>query len=171
MVSGIVRMTLYPLVTAIAARPMPVFPDVGSMMVAPGASLPSFSASSIMALATLSFTEPAGLKYSSFAYILALSSYFFSIFTSSRRGVPPTSWAMDVYTFICCLPCAQGHTASMRFCALIISFLRKGCQAYAGPHPANCKACMGPFVRFPSHKSHACAPDGRISAQGCRSPF
>lgn len=43
-----------------AASPMPVFPEVGSMMTEPGLSLPSCSAASIMAFPTRSLTLPAG---------------------------------------------------------------------------------------------------------------
>ena len=50
---------------------MPVLPEVGSMMTEPGLSLPALSASSIMALAILSLTEPAGLKYSNLAKFVA----------------------------------------------------------------------------------------------------
>ena len=42
-----------------------------SMIVAPGLIVPFFSASSIMLRATLSLTDPAGLRYSSFARIVA----------------------------------------------------------------------------------------------------
>jgi len=89
MVSGIVKMILYPFAAATEARPMPVFPLVGSMITESGLSLPDASASSIIALAILSLTEPAGLKYSSFATIFAFKSYFFSICVSSKRGVFP----------------------------------------------------------------------------------
>ena len=58
---------LYPLAAATEARPIPVLPDVGSMIVVSAFTSPLASASSSMALAILSFTEPAGLKYSSFA--------------------------------------------------------------------------------------------------------
>ena len=47
------------------ASPIPVLPDEGSMRVAPGLSVPSFSASSIMARAIRSFTEPPGFCPSS----------------------------------------------------------------------------------------------------------
>src|SRR6266513_2473221 len=47
---------------------MPVLPDVGSKMVAPGASSPSFSACSIMKNAARSLTDPVGLRSSSFAH-------------------------------------------------------------------------------------------------------
>ena len=59
-VSGIVRMTLYPLLRPTQASPTPVLPLVGSMMVAPGRSRPCFSASSIIARATRSLTLPPG---------------------------------------------------------------------------------------------------------------
>ena len=76
----------YPLTAAAKASPMPVFPDVGSMIVSPyninqsqsksfvdmsclvtGLSWPAFSASSTMRRAILSFTEPPALKNSHFA--------------------------------------------------------------------------------------------------------
>ena len=66
-VSGRVNIALYPFATATSASPIPVFPDVGSIMVAPGFKMPLASASSIIDNATLSFAEPAGFKYSSFA--------------------------------------------------------------------------------------------------------
>ena len=75
---------------------MPVLPEVGSMMTEPGFSRPFSSASSIMALATRSFTLPAGLKYSSFARIRASRPSAFSMRTSSSKGVWPISWPADV---------------------------------------------------------------------------
>jgi len=53
------------------ARPMPVLPDVGSTMVPPGFNSPDRSAASIMRTAIRSFTEPPGLKYSTFASTVA----------------------------------------------------------------------------------------------------
>ena len=90
-VSGITMIILYPLAAATAASPMPVLPEVGSMMTESGVSFPLFSASSIIAFAILSLTEPAGLKYSSFASSVALSPCSFSICVSSRSGVLPIS--------------------------------------------------------------------------------
>ena len=75
---------------------MPVLPEVGSMMTEPSFRRPFASASSIMALATRSFTEPAGLKYSSLARIFAFRPYFFSMWVSSNRGVLPISWSAEV---------------------------------------------------------------------------
>ena len=72
-VSGMVRIIRYPLAAATEARPMPVFPEVGSMITAPGFSSPLCSAASIMAFPTRSFTLPAGLKYSTLASRRALS--------------------------------------------------------------------------------------------------
>ena len=82
-------MIRYPFAAAIAARPIPVFPDVGSMIVEPGFNFPSLSACSIISFAILSFTDPAGLKYSSFASSLDLSPNFFSMCVSSTSGVFP----------------------------------------------------------------------------------
>src|SRR5437764_14858219 len=47
---------------------MPVLPEVGSSTVCPRRSAPFSSASSIRARATLSFTEPVGLRDSSLAH-------------------------------------------------------------------------------------------------------
>ena len=49
----------------IIARAMPVLPDDGSMIVWPGVSVPSASASAIIARAMRSFTDPAGFCPSS----------------------------------------------------------------------------------------------------------
>ena len=49
-----------------------------------------------MALAMRSFTEPAGLKYSSLARILAFRPYSFSRWVSSSSGVCPMSWSADL---------------------------------------------------------------------------
>ena len=51
---------------ATIARPIPVFPLVGSTIVPPGFSLPCRSAASIMLKPILSLTLPPGLKDSSF---------------------------------------------------------------------------------------------------------
>ena len=51
------------------ASPVPVLPEVGSMIVPPGRRRPSCSAASIMRMATRSLIEPPGLKTSSFATI------------------------------------------------------------------------------------------------------
>ena len=59
------------LAAATLAKPMPVLPLVGSIIVAPGFRRPLPSASSSIALAILSLTLPAGLKYSSLARIVA----------------------------------------------------------------------------------------------------
>ena len=58
---------LYPLTAAARAIPIPVLPEVGSMMVSPSFKVPSFSASSTILRAILSFTEPPALKNSHFA--------------------------------------------------------------------------------------------------------
>ena len=75
---------------------MPVLPLVGSMMTEPGFSSPFASASSIIALAMRSLTDPAGLKYSSFASTFAPSASSFSMWVSSKSGVLPISWSADV---------------------------------------------------------------------------
>lgn len=53
--------------TMFVRQVLPVFPDVGSIIVSPGLSLPSFSACSTIRKPILSFTDPPALKYSHFA--------------------------------------------------------------------------------------------------------
>ena len=74
---------------AMDASPIPVFPDVGSMITEPSFRIPFSSASSIIAFPTRSFTLPAGLKYSSFTRTVASSPSSFSIFVTSTSGVFP----------------------------------------------------------------------------------
>ena len=56
-VSGIVMMRRLPRAAAIAARPISVLPEVGSMSTVPSFTLPAFTASSIIAFAMRSFTD------------------------------------------------------------------------------------------------------------------
>ena len=83
-------MSLYPFAAATLARPIPVLPLVGSIITESALSFPVFSASSIIAFAILSLTEPAGLKYSSFTRTVASRLFSFSKFCTSRSGVLPT---------------------------------------------------------------------------------
>ena len=87
MVSGMVRIIRYPFAAAMDARPMPVLPDVGSIITESAPRSPFSSASSIIALAIRSFTLPAGLKYSSFTSTVASSSSSFSTLATSISGV------------------------------------------------------------------------------------
>ena len=98
-VSGSTMMILYPFAAAIAASPIPVFPDVGSMIVEPSFKRPFSSASSIISFAILSLTLPDGLKYSSFARIFASRLNAFSICVSSTSGVFPISPSAPLYIF------------------------------------------------------------------------
>src|SRR3712207_3400270 len=70
------------------ARPVPVLPDVGSMIVPPGRSRPSRSAASTSRIATRSLIEPPGLKYSTLATICGASPA--PIRPSRTSGVSPT---------------------------------------------------------------------------------
>ena len=88
-VSGMVRVNLYPFTVATSAKPTPVLPLVGSIISPPGLSTPRFSASSIIANAMRSLTLPPGLKYSSFAIRVASGAYFLLKFDSSSKGVLP----------------------------------------------------------------------------------
>src|SRR5262245_55032236 len=72
--SVVVKMHLYPFTTATMASPMPVLPEVPSMIVPPGLSTPARSASSIMRTAMRSLIELPGLNVSSFARTVARTS-------------------------------------------------------------------------------------------------
>src|SRR5699024_2499134 len=65
LLSGMTMMALYPLAAAFMARPMPVLPLVGSIIVAPDFSSPAFSAVLIILNAARSFTLLVGFKDSS----------------------------------------------------------------------------------------------------------
>ncbi len=94
--SGIVRISRYPFAAAAKARPMPVFPEVGSTStVRPGVIDPSRSRASIMATPIRSFTELAGLKYSSLAATTAPGAESFAIRLRRTRGVFPMSFVMS----------------------------------------------------------------------------
>ena len=67
MVSGMTMTHLYPRKAPTIARPMPVLPEVGSMMVIPSFRAPEPSASLIMNRAARSLMEPPGLSPSTFA--------------------------------------------------------------------------------------------------------
>ena len=97
MVSGITSITLYPSAAPTIAKPMPVLPLVGSMIVDPALISPRFLASSSIASAARSFTEPDGLKNSSFKIISAPVSFIRGMRTS---GVPPMSSFIDDFMFI-----------------------------------------------------------------------
>ena len=69
------------------ASPIPVLPEVPSIMVPPGFNLPSTSASSIIFTAILSFTEFPGLNVSTLARTKALTPE--TTLLSLTKGVPP----------------------------------------------------------------------------------
>ena len=72
--SGITRIRRYPLTAATRARPMPVFPEVGSMSTEPGPMVPAFSASSIIPRAMRSLMLPPGLTLSCLAQTVTRGS-------------------------------------------------------------------------------------------------
>ena len=65
--SGITQTSRYPRSLAAIASEMPVLPLVGSRIVQPGRSRPSFSAATTIASAARSLIEPVGLRSSSLA--------------------------------------------------------------------------------------------------------
>ena len=80
-------MHLYPFMIAAMAKPIPVLPEVPSIMVPPGFNLPSFSASSIIFKAMRSLMELPGLKVSTLAKTKAGMS--FTMVFSFTIGVLP----------------------------------------------------------------------------------
>ena len=72
-VSGIVRISFNFFAAHTPASPIPVLPLVGSIITVSLLIFPCLIPSSIIAYATLSFTLPSGLKYSSFAIMFALT--------------------------------------------------------------------------------------------------
>src|ERR1700761_842824 len=77
------------------ASEMPVLPEVGSRIVCPGRIRPFSSASSIIARATRSLTEPVGLRDSSLAQ--SRTPGFGLRRFSSTSGVWPIAWMMSPY--------------------------------------------------------------------------
>src|SRR3954452_15726076 len=65
--SGITQISRYPRCRATIASEIPVLPLVGSRIVSPGLSFPSFSALSIIEIAARSLMDPVGLWSSSLA--------------------------------------------------------------------------------------------------------
>jgi len=86
--SGMTQIIRYPRRCAIMAREIPVFPEVGSRMVAPRASTPSFSACSTMKKAARSLTDPVGFRSSSLAH--SRTSGAGDSRGSPTSGVPPS---------------------------------------------------------------------------------
>ena len=89
-VSGIVITIFRFNAVATADSPIPVFPLVGSINVVFSLINPFSSASRIISLAILSLTDPAGLKYSSFARTSAFNSSFLIKLFTLTSGVFPT---------------------------------------------------------------------------------
>lgn len=71
-----------------------VLPLVGSIKVSPGLMRPDRSASSIMRRAIRSLTLPPALKYSSFAYTVALIPRLCGNLFNLTRGVLPMCWVI-----------------------------------------------------------------------------
>ncbi len=89
--SGIVTISRYPRAAATKAKAMPVLPLVGSTrMDTPGVMMPARSAASIMPRPIRSFTEPSGLKNSSFNARSATKPSSAASLGSRTIGVPPT---------------------------------------------------------------------------------
>ena len=98
MVSGIVNIRRYPFTAATMAKPMPVFPLVGSIMTVPGLMRPCFSASLTMLRQIRSLMLPPGFLDSSFATTMAFES---AVRRFSRiRGVFPMVSKTELLIFV-----------------------------------------------------------------------
>src|SRR5581483_1761895 len=91
------------------ARPMPVLPLVGSTRVSPGLMVPRRSASSTMASAMRSLTEPPGLSDSILATTSAAPSG--TTWLSRTIGVPPIT-SRTLFAMPCCLLISDDVTAA-----------------------------------------------------------
>ncbi len=89
---------------AASAKPIPVFPEVPSIIVPPGFKRPSASASSIIVRAIRSFTELPGLKVSYFANTKQGKS-FVSSFIFTKGVFPMVSNMFFAYSISIILPC------------------------------------------------------------------
>src|SRR3954470_18649616 len=96
------QMSLYPRCRATMASEIPVLPLVGSRIVAPGCSEPSFSAASTIAIAARSLIDPVGLWSSSLAH--SRTSGVGERFGSPTRGVPPRESTREAKRAIRALP-------------------------------------------------------------------
>src|SRR3954464_5620011 len=104
------QMSLYPRCRATMASEMPVFPLVGSRIVAPGCSEPSFSAASTLAMAARSLIDPVGLWSSSLAH--SRTSWVGDRLGSPTSGVPPRESTREAKRAIRTLPCRGGGRRS-----------------------------------------------------------
>jgi hypothetical protein len=115
--AGMVKVKSYPFAAAINAKPMPVFPDVGSTSKDfPGDIVPSLSAEFIIANPILSFTEQHGSMISNFAatsaFVPSVTLFKYTI------GVHPTN-------------CVTESAMFTRACAFVCSFLDKTIIIYS----------------------------------------
>src|SRR5579863_4978671 len=115
--SVVVKMHLYPFTTPARARPMPVFPDVHSMIVPPGFNFPCFSATSTIFTAMRSLAEFPGLKYSTFASTVHGRSLV--NWLRRMRGVFPIVSRMLFLIFICWRLCGKCIDFSTYICCPI----------------------------------------------------
>src|SRR3990170_1978929 len=89
------------------ASEMPVLPEVGSRMVEPGRSRPSFSAAATIASPTRSLTEPVGFWSSSFAHSRTWGDG--ESRGSPTSGVPPTVSTSESKRMSAAGDCGQDH--------------------------------------------------------------
>ena len=100
--SEITQIILYPLIIAASASPIPVLPEVPSIIVPPGLRIPAASASSTICKAMRSFTELPGLKVSYFASTRQGRSFTSAfIFTIGVSPMVPNIFSAYFIIFFC----------------------------------------------------------------------
>ena len=90
-----------------------MFPEVGSMMVSPGFSLPAFSASSIILRAMRSFTEPPALKNSHLPTRYQSIGHSTYMYTKKSGGPEQKAYCGQLFR-ACWLSSAQSHVHDWR---------------------------------------------------------
>jgi hypothetical protein len=113
MLSGITIRRRYPRTAHIRARPIPVFPLVGSMMTVSESMIPRFSASAIIAEPIRSFTELQGLKNSSLPTTVAAHPSVTRL--SFTSGVLPMSSLISAAIFMMCTPVTCSFSSRRSF--------------------------------------------------------
>src|SRR3954469_21268263 len=92
--SGITSFNRYPRDAATKASAMPVLPEVGSINTVSGLITPAFSIATTIAAPMRSLTLAAGLKYSSFASMIALAACTAGKLRNRTIGVSPIASTM-----------------------------------------------------------------------------
>src|SRR3954451_3310486 len=110
--SGITRRGREPLTAPVRARPMPVLPDVGSMITESLLRMPRCSASSIMATPMRSLMLPPGFARSILVQTVTRGSN--SLLLRTCGVLPPVSTPLSKITWTVPFPCMPGAVGRRR---------------------------------------------------------